>query len=142
MKKILIYTLVLTLCISSTACSSLRFPGVYRLKVMQGNYIEQKMIDKLEKGMSKRQVRYVMGTPLTQDTFNPDRWDYYFNVRHGDKKLSEFHFTVFFEDDKLARWEGDYEPNLKSLKEDHKEALEKTRKAEDAKFKKNDERKF
>ncbi len=142
MKKILTLSLIVTLIGAMTACSSLRFPGVYRLKIMQGNYLEQEMVDQLEVGMTRRQVRYVMGTPLVKDTFNPDRWDYYFNVRHGEKELREYHFTVFFEGDSLASWEGDYEPTKTTDEETQEEALDKTRKKDEAKFKSNDERQF
>lgn len=127
------------LCIATfavlSACSNLRFPGVYRLNIIQGNYLEQKMVDKLEAGMSRRQVRYIMGTPLVEDTFHPERWDYYFSVRNGDKELREYHFSVFFEGDALSRWEGDYEPTRKTEEEAQQEALEQTRKREAAKFK-------
>lgn len=92
-------------------CSSLKFPGVYRLKVQQGNYIKQEDVDKLKIGMTKRQVRYVMGTPLVEDTFNTNRWDYYFSTRKGDETLREKRFSVFFENDKLQRWRGDITPN-------------------------------
>ena len=118
------------------ACSSLKFPGVYRLRVLQGNYIEQEMVDQLEKGMTRDQVRFVMGTPLIEDTFSPDRWDYFFNVRRGDDTLREFHFSVFFdEQDLLARWEGDYEPTKETDEENEAEALEQADKKEAAKFK-------
>lgn len=143
MKKILNISLVSFIVFSMAACSSLKFPGVYRLSIKQGNYIEQEMIDQLEKGMTREQVRYVMGTPLVEDTFNPDRWDYFFNVRLGDKTLREYHFTVFFdENNTLASWDGDYEPSKKSLEEEQKEAVEVQDKKEAAKFKKNDQRRF
>ncbi len=135
MKKILSFSLLAILVTSVLGCSSLRFPGVYRLVVLQGNYLEQDMVDQLEVGMNRRQVRYVMGTPLISDTFNPDRWDYYFNIRRGEQELSEYHFTVFFEGDKLAHWEGEYEPKAKTAKEQQEDAIERTRKKEEAKFK-------
>lgn len=136
MKKILNISLVITICWSVIGCSSLRFPGVYRIAVMQGNYIEQEMIDQIEVGMTRRQVSYVMGTPLVEDPFNPQRWDYYFDLRKDNKLLRDYHFTVFFDDnDKLARWEGDYEPSKVTQKEAEEEALKKTQQREDAKFK-------
>lgn len=132
---------ILILC-SLGACSSLKFPGVYRLQIMQGNYLEREMVDQLEPGMTRSQVRYVMGTPLIEDTFSPDRWDYYFHVRHGEKQLSEYHMIMHFEGDVLASWEGDYEPSRKTAMEREREAVEQTQKKEDAKFKSNDERRF
>lgn len=141
MKKILNIVSVLAICSSMAACSSLKFPGVYRLSILQGNYIEQDMVDQLEVGMNKDQVRFVMGTPLIEDTFNPDRWDYFFNVRLGDDTLRQYHFTVRFDEQgQLSSWEGDYEPSKKTKEEDQQEALKQAEKKEAAKFKHNDEK--
>lgn len=94
-----------SLCLS--ACSSLRFPWAYQLVVQQGNYVEQNMIDSLEVGMTRRQVKFVMGSPLIEDTFNADRWDYFYEVKRGEDQLTRKLFTVYFEADKLARWDGE-----------------------------------
>lgn len=102
---------VLGTALALTACSWVRFPGVYRIPVQQGNIIDQKKVDQLEIGMTKRQVQYVMGTPLLNDVFHSDRWDYIYQLRRGDDTLRDRRFTVYFEDDKLSRYEGDYEPN-------------------------------
>ena len=115
-------------------CSNFRFPGVYRLNVQQGNYVQQKMIDQLEEGMTKRQVQYIMGTPLIQDTFNPDRWDYFFNIKRGDKVLKGYHMTALFESDALVSWDGNYE-NEKELREkEQREVIDATRKKDQQKF--------
>ena len=58
------------------ACSFVGFPGVYKIDVEQGNIVDQEMADQLKPGMSRRQVRFILGTPLVEDTFNQDRWDY------------------------------------------------------------------
>jgi len=92
------------------------------------------MIDQLETGMSRRQVRYVLGTPLVADTFNPDRWDYYYSRRRGGEQLVEHTFTVFFEEDKLARWEGSYEKSKLSDQVSQEEALQRTKKTDEARF--------
>lgn len=88
-------------------CSSLKFPFAYQLVVQQGNYVEQDMIDKLEVGMTRRQVKFVMGSPLIEDTFNAERWDYFYTVKRGDEQFTRKLFTVYFEGDKLVRWDGD-----------------------------------
>lgn len=93
------------------ACSYLKFPGVYRIAVQQGNIIDQKKVDQLKMGMSRRQVQFVMGSPLINDAFHEDRWDYIYQVRRGGETLRDRRFTVFFEGDELVRYEGDYEPN-------------------------------
>lgn len=142
MKKILNISIILLIAASIAGCSSLRFPGVYRLQIHQGNYLEQKNIDKLKVGMTRNQVRYVMGTPLVQDTFAPDRWDYYFSIRHNDKTLREYHFTALFDGNTLSGWKGDYEPTAVTEKDIQEKALKTTKEKEDAKFKKNDNKRF
>ena len=99
----------------SSGCSSLRFPGVYRIPILQGNIIDQKKVDQLALGMDKRQVQYVMGTPLIRDAFHADRWDYIYQVRRGGDKLRDRRFSVYFEGDKLVRYEGDYQPEAATL---------------------------
>lgn len=101
--------LVLTLSLSG--CSTFKFPGVYRIAVQQGNIIDQKKVDQLSLGMSKRQVQFVMGSPLLNDAFHVDRWDYIYQVRRGDELLRDRRFTLYFEGEALVRYEGDYEPN-------------------------------
>jgi len=64
------------------------------------------MIDQLETGMTKRQVRFVLGTPLLEDGFNQDRWDYHYSLSRGDENLRERHLTVYFENDQMTRYEG------------------------------------
>lgn len=129
-KRSCLFLSLLALC----ACSSLKFPGVYRIPIQQGNYLEKDMIDQLKVGLSKRQVRYIMGSPMLEDTFNEDRWDYYYSVRRGDTELRANHFVVFFENDKLTRWEGNYTPIKKQVEEEQVEALENTEKKKAASF--------
>jgi len=119
----------------TSACSSLKFPGVYRIPIQQGNYLEEDLIEQLEVGLTKQQVRYIMGTPMIEDTFNTDRWDYYYNIKRGDKELRSNHFIVYFENDKLASWEGSYGSIKKQVEKEQEEALKKTERKENAKFK-------
>ena len=86
--------------------SNFGFPGAYRIDVEQGNIVTDEMVEQLQPGMSRRQVRFVMGTPLVEDTFNPDRWDYHYVKRNGTKTLSESQLTVFFEGDALVNVTG------------------------------------
>lgn len=75
----------------------------YRIDVQQGNYVDQEMIAKLKPDLTRAQVRFILGTPLIADPFNPDRWDYLFiDRRHG--RLKTVHrLTVYFEGDRLTR---------------------------------------
>lgn len=103
-------TLALTLGVL-TACGPFQFPGVYKISIPQGNIITQDMIDQLRPGMTKRQVIFVMGTPLVRDPFHQDRWDYVYNFQPGGGQRVGERVTVFFEDDALIRIAGDYQPN-------------------------------
>ncbi|MCX2983286.1 outer membrane protein assembly factor BamE [Halieaceae bacterium IMCC14734] len=94
-----------------TACSNIGFPGVYRINVEQGNIITQEMIDQLKPGMNQRQVRFILGTPLTEDSFNQARWDYLFLIRNGNDTIEEERLTVFFDGDKLSYFTGTYLPS-------------------------------
>ena len=86
------------------------FPGVYRIDIEQGNLVDQEMIEQLELGMSRRQVRFIMGSPLVEDTFNPDRWDYPYVIRNGRDIIREAQVSIYFDGDVLERIEGDYLP--------------------------------
>src|SRR6187549_1367056 len=93
------------------ACKSIdvpKVPGVtpYRMVIQQGNFISQEMVAQLKPGMTKEQVRFVLGTPLVTDIFHADRWDYVFFRELGNGKKEHRHLSVFFKDDKLVRHVG------------------------------------
>lgn len=88
---------------------------LYRIDVQQGNVITQEMVDKLKPGMSRSQVRFILGTALIDDVFHKDRWDYVYRlVQHGNL-VDEYKLTVFFEDDKLVRTNGDFSDSFASV---------------------------
>ena len=82
-------------------------PGVYRIDIQQGNVVEQQMLDRLEIGMERSKVRFIMGTPLLVDPFNQDRWDYVYRLRRGSGEEVSQRVSLYFADDRLARVEGD-----------------------------------
>jgi outer membrane protein assembly factor BamE len=83
----------------------------YRMEIQQGNFLTQEMVSQLKIGMSKDQVRFVLGTPLITDSFHADRWDYVFRrQKSGSKELERHKLAVFFEDGKLARIDTDVMP--------------------------------
>ena len=84
-----------------------RLPFVYKMTVQQGNVITQEQVAQLQPGMTKRQVTYLLGTPLLTDFFNTDRWDYVYTIRRGHQPKESRKLTVFFQDDALVRTEGD-----------------------------------
>jgi outer membrane protein assembly factor BamE len=86
-----------------------RIPGItpHRIEIQQGNFISQDLVAQLKPGMSKEQVRLTLGTPLLTDIFHADRWDYvYWRERPGEKR-EQRKLTVYFEDGKLTRLDGD-----------------------------------
>lgn len=112
--KALITISILAACLSGCGNFTL-FPGVHRIAIQQGNIIEQEMVDQLKPGMTKAQVRFVLGTPLIADTFNQDRWDYHYSKLSGNGDLITEKFSVFFADDKLESFEGNTAPTEQKI---------------------------
>ncbi len=80
----------------------------YKLDIQQGNVLTQEMVDKLRPGMTRAQVRYVLGTPLVADPFHKDRWDYFYSYKKGVEAVPESRrLTLLFEGDVLRRVQGD-----------------------------------
>ena len=112
MRTLLVTILCAVALTSITGCGFVGFPGVYKINVEQGNIIDQKKVDKLKIGMSRRQVRFILGTPMIEDSFNHDRWDYLHTIRNGKTSLVDERLTVFFDGDKLSRIDGDFQPTV------------------------------
>jgi len=87
-----------------------KIPLIYRPEVQQGNVITQENIDKLNPGMSKRQVRHVMGSPVLIDVFHKERWDYIYTIGEGSYIDEKQHVSLFFEKNVLTNIEGDFRP--------------------------------
>ena len=100
------YSAILLLAVLAVGCS--KFP--YRLNVQQGNVITQEMVDKLQLGMDKRKVEFILGTPLVTDVFNRDRWDYIYTFKPSGGEMIERRLILFFENERLVRIEGDMQP--------------------------------
>jgi outer membrane protein assembly factor BamE len=86
-------------------------PFVYKMTVQQGNIITEEMVDQLQLGMNKSQVRYLLGTPLLADMFHTNRWDYTYTIRRGHSPMKTERLTLFFTDDALTRIDGYLQPN-------------------------------
>jgi len=89
-----------------------RIPGVtpYKIEIQQGNFVSAEMVAQLKPGMSKEQVRAVLGTPLLNGIFYAERWDYIFWREQSNGKRENHNLAVFFDDGKLARLGGDLAP--------------------------------
>jgi outer membrane protein assembly factor BamE len=84
---------------------------VYRMDIQQGNYLEGKTVDRLEVGMTRTQVRYLLGTPMVPALFDRDRWDYIYFFQHGRlRKPAQRHLVVFFKNDKVTHYERENVP--------------------------------
>lgn len=96
MQKILIsFTSALLL----TACA-------YQIPIQQGNVVTEEQLQRLSAGMDKRQVQFLLGTPLVQDAFHADRWDYYYSFKPGtDAPVEErYRLTLQFDGERLQRY--------------------------------------
>ena len=103
MRKLL---LVLIVALSTAGCGIL-----YKQPIYQGNLLEKTNVDQLQAGMSKQQVLVLLGTPSIEDPFHHDRWDYTASQRVGRIGRTDIkNFTLYFEGETLARWEGEYFP--------------------------------
>jgi outer membrane protein assembly factor BamE len=76
---------------------------VYRVNVQQGNFLEKRNTDQLTAGMTKVQVRYLLGTPMVPSIFDNDRWDYLYYLKVGRKQPIQRQLTVYFKDDKVDK---------------------------------------
>jgi len=98
-------SLLLALPLLVAACGAL---SPYRMEIQQGNFVTQEMAAQLKPGLTRDQVRFVLGTPLVSDIFHDDRWDYIFTrQRANSDEVERRRITVYFEDGKLKRIDGD-----------------------------------
>ena len=107
--KMRIFLLVLSLLV--TACSpSLPSIKPYKMPIQQGNLVTSKMMMQLKPGMTKTQVRFVMGTPLITDSFHKDQWDYFYQMEKDGAIIEKRRVILMFEKDLLAKVKGDVIP--------------------------------
>ena len=82
----------------------------YKIDIQQGNVVTQEMVAKLKPGLTKAQVRFIMGTPLITDAFHANRWDYVYRFQKAGKLMEERKLALFFDEDLLQRVGGDVAP--------------------------------
>ena len=102
------------LCIPLMSCSLIldNLPYVYKIDVNQGNMIDQAMIDQLRPNMTKRQVLYIMGSPMLVDYFHQNRWDYIYSSKKGSEEdITQKNISIFFENDQIKSIQGDFKPS-------------------------------
>ena len=79
---------------------------VYRMDIQQGNLLDAEQVEQVEVGMTRSQVRFLLGTPMVIDSFDADRWDYVYSLKNGrTRETTRRHLIVWFEGDTVARIE-------------------------------------
>jgi outer membrane protein assembly factor BamE len=118
--KMRIFLFVLSLLV--TACSS-TLPSIkpYKMPIQQGNLVTSKMMAQLKPGMTKTQVRFVMGTPLISDSFHKDQWDYFYQMENDGVIIEKRRVILMFEKDLLAKVKGDVIPAPQNKNEERPE---------------------
>jgi outer membrane protein assembly factor BamE len=97
MKMLQRLTLALTMSLLASAC-------VYRINIQQGNFLDQAAVEQVKAGMTRSQVRYLLGTPMVADTFNKERWDYIYYLKKGrTRHVDSRRVTVYFDGEKVAK---------------------------------------
>jgi outer membrane protein assembly factor BamE len=76
----------------------------YRVEVQQGNVISAEQIEKINPGVSRDEVRFILGTPLIEDPFHAQRWDYFYSLDPGKgQSLTQHRLSIWFEADRVTR---------------------------------------
>jgi outer membrane protein assembly factor BamE len=97
MKAIQHLTVMIVLALMSAGC-------VYRINIQQGNYLDQVAVNQVKEGMTRSQVRYLLGTPMVADSFNKERWDYIYYLKKGrTRHVDSRRVTVYFDGEKVAK---------------------------------------
>jgi outer membrane protein assembly factor BamE len=119
MKKILIHIIFIASLLTGGCSSWEDFSLVYAPDIEQGNIVTPEMVALLEPGMTKRQVRFALGSPMLVDVFHDQRWDYLLSIKRRNEPLEIKQFSVYFEGENLSRYEGDIEPaeNMETAQE-------------------------
>jgi outer membrane protein assembly factor BamE len=98
---------LLVFVVALAGCGSI----IHRIDIQQGNIVAPETFAKLKTGMTKSDVRQLLGTPLLTDIFHANRWDYYFRYEKRGQLVEQNRFTVHFENEKLVRVEGGPTPS-------------------------------
>ena len=116
----------LVLLMSLAAASAASSGCVYRMNIQQGNFLEARTVNQLQQGMTRSQVRYLLGTPMVPDAFDKERWDYLYFFKKGRwRKPEERRLIVFFKEDKVEKFERNNVPDKSPTAPDKGAPIEK-----------------
>ncbi len=109
----LLLPLLLSACssISDASRSTLHALTPYKVEVVQGNFVSREQVQALQRGMSRQQVREILGTPLITSVFHADRWEYVFTIKRQGVAEQNRKLTVYFSGERFSRAEGDEMPS-------------------------------
>lgn len=110
MQKIMPAVLALILSCATLSLAGC-FPGVYKIDIQQGNIITQDMLDQLKPGMTRRQVHYVLGTPVTENTFDPTLESYVYTIQRAGGEIRTQTINVHYQDDVMTHYSGSLLPS-------------------------------
>ena len=110
MKTIFHATIKCVICLALCGLLSACFLRPYKFDIVQGNDLTPDKISQIQPGMSEDQVRYVLGTPMLNDVFHTNRWDYVYYEKPGYKKPIRRHLAVYFNDGRVAQVTNDTLP--------------------------------
>ncbi len=103
MRRFAIFVLMILVLATSSAC-------VYRAPMSQGNLLKQEDLDQVTQGMTRNQVRFLLGTPMVDDPFHSSRWDYVYYLTVGREKATFKRWvSIYFENDLVTRIVDDQE---------------------------------
>ena len=112
MQKNLIFIVVCALVLPAGACSYI-LPDPHKIDIQQGNRVKQQDLEKLKIGMTRDQVKFVLGTPLLQDAFHRNRWDYVYYLKPGEGEVRQSRLTLYFDGNTLVRIDTSaYQPDM------------------------------
>ena len=97
--------------LSTSAVNPVNWITPYKIDIIQGNFVSREQVEQLRPGMTREQVKALLGTPLLASLFRADRWDYVFTLKRQGVESQSFKYTVFFKGDQLERFEGDAMPS-------------------------------
>lgn len=109
--ELIVVSLLLASC-SNMSTPKLAWLTPHKIEIRQGNLVTPEMREKLKVGMSRLQVRSVLGTPLVNDPFHASRWDYVYRLEQSGKLVEQQRLTLYFDDDRLARIDESSMPPL------------------------------
>jgi len=104
---------ILLICITSIFFTVIPLSGctIYEIDIQQGNVLDEEAVDKLQLGMNRQQVKFILGSPILTDTFHPNRWDYIHTYRPGKGETRQRTITITFKEDSLVKINDSFKAN-------------------------------